>query len=92
MPPSPKDESTQLGGRFRDQILRAFTKGQRAGEAYAKNPNNGMSALMFMEEYTEAGKLWEEVMDFLRRQVEDAQRQRSAPQSPPPANPPEKKK
>lgn len=75
---SPKEEATALGGRFRDMVMHAFTIGKRAGELTVKNPKNGMAAVMFMEAYVDTEKLWEEVLEFMRKQIEEA-KPKSAP-------------
>lgn len=66
---NPKDEADLLGVRFRDLVLHSFILGKRAAEA-----KNGASVL-YQGEYEAAVKLWEDVMLFMRKQVEAAKPQ-----------------
>lgn len=70
---NPKDEANLLGVRFRDLVQHAFILGKRAAEA-----KHG-SSVLYQGEYEAAVKLWEEVMEFMRRQVEAANPKKPEP-------------
>lgn len=72
-PATPKEEADLLGVRFRDAVLHAFTLGKRAGET-------GLGAsVLYNTEYEAAVKLWDEVLEFMRRQVETAKAEAKQP-------------
>lgn len=66
--PTPKEQFDLLGVRFRDAVMHAFTLGKRSAEQKAG------ASVLYQAEYEAALKLWEEVGEFLRERVAEAQK------------------
>lgn len=63
---TPKEETEQFAHRFRDLVHETFVLGERAGKA-------GFGAgILHLEQVKKMMELWEEMLKFMRRQVEDA--------------------
>lgn len=65
---TPKEETEQFAHRFRDLVHETFVLGERAGKA-------GFGAgILHFDQAKKMTELWEEMLAFLRRQVEEAKR------------------